>query len=639
MNSPLSEADLLRTRLEASQRIATIGDWESDIHHVYLHCSDEVYEILGVPPGTPALVAETFSARIHPDDLQSVHQCQQTLSPSLKRIAFDHRIIRPDGEIRHVQQRSELILDDAGRPAQVIGTIQDITEQKAAEASLLASQERFKLVAKTIGDVIWDWNLRSDIIWRSDGFENTFGLAASEADELQTIWERLIHEDDRHRIECSLQAAIDGSDQTWTDEYRVLRRDGSYAVVEDRAQIVRDAAGKAVRMVGGVRDLTERRNFEARLLRSQRMESIGVLAGGIAHDLNNILAPILMSIDILKQDSCGKEYTHRMLEIVRASAQRGADLVRQVLTFSRGADGESIAVSFRHLFQELESIVKETFPSNITIEFNAASSLWPVMGDASQFHQVLLNLAVNARDAMPLGGTLSFEARNRSIDAPPSGIDAAMPAGSYVELVVTDTGTGMTPEVRDRIFEAFFTTKGEGKGTGLGLASVHAIIQKYRGFVNVASEVGVGTTFRIYFPVDPSLRSDSRAPMMIDNQRGKGETVLLIDDERSIRDIAQQMLESFGYHVLVAGDGIEGIALYVRNSDRIGVVITDMMMPNCDGISTIRALLGINPTARIIAASGLAIDQEKIRGVSDFLEKPYSAEAMLKLIREVLDRA
>jgi PAS domain S-box-containing protein len=515
MNLPLSEADLLRTRLEASQRIACIGDWESDACHAGLRWSDEVYEILGVPRGLPALDAETFYARVHPDDLESVHRRKHTLSPALRRISFDHRIIRPDGEVRSVQQRCELIVDTAGQAVRVVGTIQDITELKAAEeelrgktaileaqldtsidgilivdadgrnilqndrfseiwkipthlvelgndrvqaehvitrvknpddfwvkithlqshpkevsrdevemsdgvildrysapvigkngcyygriwtfrditaqktsqASLLASQERFKLVAKTIGDVIWDWNLRSDIIWRSDGFENTFGLAASEADELQTVWERLIHEDDRKRIELSLQTAIDGAGQTWTEEYRVLRRDGSYALVEDHAQIVRDPEGKALRMVGGIRDLTERKNFEARLLRSQRMESIGVLAGGIAHDLNNVLSPILMSIDILQHCSCEKEHAHRMLEIVRASAQRGADLVRQVLTFSRGADGECMAVSFRHLFHELESIVKETFPSNIAIEFNADSNLWPVMGDASQLHQ------------------------------------------------------------------------------------------------------------------------------------------------------------------------------------------------------------------------------------------------------------
>ncbi|MDF3056102.1 MAG: domain S-box [Rariglobus sp.] len=766
MNSSLSEADLLRTRLETSQRIATIGDWESDARHSELQWSNEVYDILGVPRGGSALTAESFFTRVHPDDLEGVHRRKQTLSPALRRISFDHRIIRPDGEVRCVQQRCELIVDASGQASRVIGTIQDITELKAAEeelrgktaileaqldtsidgilivdadgrsilqndrfseiwkvpphlvelgndreqaqhvvtrvknpedfwvkithlhshpkevsrdeiemsdgvildrysapvtgkngryygriwtfrditaqktsqASLVASQERFKLVAKTIGDVIWDWNLRTDVIWRSDGFENTFGLAASEADELQTTWERLIHEDDRERVESSLKKAIEGTGQTWTDEYRVLRRDGSHAVVEDRAQIVRDAAGKAVRMVGGVRDLTERKNFEARLLRSQRMESIGVLAGGIAHDLNNVLAPILMSVDILKQESGSKEQAHRMLEIVRVSAQRGADLVRQVLTFSRGADGEYMAVSFRHLFHELQSIVMETFPRNIEIEFNAASNLWPVMGDASQLHQVLLNLAVNARDAMPFGGTLHFAASNQVLDAQSPGAPAGAPPGSYVELIVTDTGTGMTPEVRERIFEAFFTTKEEGKGTGLGLASVHAIVKHYHGFVNVTSEVGAGTTFRIHFPVDSSLSFDSRPPMVIDNPRGRGETVLLIDDERSIRDIAQQTLEGFGYHVLVAGDGIEGIALYMRNAKAIKVVITDMMMPNCDGASTIRALLGINPEARIIAASGEGIDRETIKGVSDFLGKPYSAETMLKLIREVLDR-
>jgi nitrogen-specific signal transduction histidine kinase/ActR/RegA family two-component response regulator len=391
-------------------------------------------------------------------------------------------------------------------------------------------------------------------------------------------------------------------------------------------------------------DQTERKRLEAQFLRAQRMEGIGTLAGGIAHDLNNVLAPILMSIELLKLDLRDKPQMLKTLETIEGSARRGADLVRQVLTFARGLDGQRVAVNVRHLLNDLQQIIRETFPRNIDIKVAGGppSDLWPIAGDPTQLHQVLLNLAVNARDAMPRGGSLAFTAENITIDQQYAATSRDVTAGPYVVLKVADTGVGIPPEIRDRIFEPFFTTKEVGKGTGLGLSTAHAIVKSHGGFVTVYSETGRGTTFKVYLPADPALRSRPSAPEVVDLPRGRGELVLVVDDESSIRDITQRTLEAFGYHVLTASDGAEAVAVFAQHRERIALVLTDMLMPVMDGPAVIMALTRMQPSVRIIAASGLNANDNLAKavnaGVKDFLPKPYAADTLLRLFREVLDR-
>jgi len=637
-----NENILNRARLENSQRIAGLGDWEYVFADQRLVWSEEVYRIIGISREEFPPSSETFYGLVHPDDLAFVHREERAAADGSRRADFEHRIIRPDGRVRQIHQIAELILDGQGKPVRESGTIQDVTERKLSEEALRQSEERFKLAARAVSDVVWDWDLVTGSLWWSEGLTTAFGYETGEVEPGLDSWTSRIHSDDVHRIIDGLHHAVDAGAASWSAEYRFRCKSGDYALIQNRAYILRDATGKGIRMVGGMRDLTEEKKLEAQYLRAQRMNSIGTLAGGIAHDLNNVLAPIMMSIELLKKDPDIGVPRSKILNTIHVCCQRGADLVKQVLTFARGLGGAQVAIRLRYLIQDIEGIISETFPSNIKIVTETPNDLWPVMGDPSQLQQVLLNLAINARDAMPQGGTLTLTAANISIDAPTAGAAREAGLGPQVLLQVTDTGSGIPPEIRERIFEPFFTTKEPGKGTGLGLATVHTIIKNHHALLRVESEVGHGTTFKIYLPADPTLRADAAIPAVPDLLRGRGELVLVIDDESSIRNITQQTLEAFGYRVITAGGGAEAIALYAKRAGEIGVVITDTMMPVMNGVGLIKALIEFNPSARIIASSGFAVTAEVTETgsakVSGFLAKPYTAQTLLRLLREVLDR-
>ena len=556
--------------------------------------------------------------------------------------SFDAKMRRKSGELRDILGSIEMI-ELAGESGPVlIAMLVDITDRKRMEQKLCKSEERFKFVARAVSDVVWDWDLSAGTLWWNDGFLTTFGFAAGEIESSVEAWAGLIHPEERDRVVDSIHQAVDSDAESWSAEYRFRRKDGSYAFVQDRSYILRTAAGRGVRMVGGIRDLTEQKKMEEQYLRSQRMDSIGTLAAGVAHDLNNVLAPIMMSIELLKLDSGNDPRREKILDTISVSSRRGADLVRQVLSFARGLDGKRVIVQLRTLINDLDGIISETFPTNIQIVIDAPNNLHPITADPTQIHQVLLNLVVNARDAMPQGGTLTLAATNITIDAQYAGTSQDAKAGPYLLIEVTDTGTGIPLEVRGRIFEPFFTTKEFGRGTGIGLATVHAVVKSHGGFLNFESEIGRGTTFRIYLPADPTLRAADLVPARVELPRGRGEVILVVDDEPAIRDITRQTLELFGYRLLTARDGAEAIALYAKHAQEIAVVLTDMMMPVMDGASTIQVLRRMNPLVRIIASSGLAVTENVAKaigvGVHDFLPKPFTAEVLLRLVREVLDR-
>jgi PAS domain S-box-containing protein len=559
--------------------------------------------------------------------------------------AHPHEASRDEIELKDgtvLDRYSSPILSKDGKNYGRIWAFRDITANKAAEAALRQSEERFKFVARAVSDVVWDWDLTLNTLWWNDGFLTTFGFEPGEIVPSVESWTARIHPEERARVVDSMRTAIAGTVESWSSEYRFQRKDGSYASVQDRGYILRDESGKGVRMVGGMRDLTEQKKMEAQQLRAQRVESIGTLAGGIAHDLNNVLAPIMMSIELLQIDSADDPRRSKILDTIYVSCRRGADLVRQVLSFALGLDGQRVAIRLRPLFDDLRGIITETFPRNIRIVSNVPQDLWPMMGDPTQLHQVLLNLAVNARDAMPHGGTLTLSAANTTIDAQFAATSQEAKEGQYVLLQVTDTGLGIPPEVRARIFEPFFTTKEVGKGTGIGLATVFTVVRSHGGFIAVESEVGRGSSFKVYLPAEPAHKTaESVNPFKVALPRGRGELVLVVDDEFSIRDITKQTLEAFGYHVLTASDGAEAVALYAKHVHEIAVVLTDMMMPVLDGPATIQVLMRINPAVKIIAASGINSGDSKAKsiraGVKYFLLKPYTAETLLRLFRDVLD--
>jgi two-component system cell cycle sensor histidine kinase/response regulator CckA len=426
----------------------------------------------------------------------------------------------------------------------------------------------------------------------------------------------------------------------WSGELRQISKTGEMITVESRWSLVRDSEGLRKSILVINTNVTEQKRLEEQLLRAQRMESIGTLAGGIAHDLNNALTPILVSASFLKTRS-SDEATLEIVNNIENAANRAAKMVKQVLTFARGVEGERVPLNPKQLIAEIQKIAEETFLKQITIETDIASDLHAVIGDATQIHQVLLNLCVNARDAMPNGGKLTLAARNITIDENYSRLHVDAKPGQYVLTSVSDTGTGIPPEIREKIFEPFFTTKAQGQGTGLGLSTVIAIVKSHGGFLNLYSEVGKGTRFDVYLPAHEDV--EVTTPQQEDQfPNGHGELVLLVDDEAPLREIIGNILQTFGYRVITACDGNEALMKYAQQQNEIAVVFTDMMMPFMDGPAMIRSLRRFNPKARIIAATGLAtqnkIIEAKLLGVDAFVSKPYSAEKILKVLQEVLAR-
>jgi CheY-like chemotaxis protein len=375
------------------------------------------------------------------------------------------------------------------------------------------------------------------------------------------------------------------------------------------------------------------------LLRSQRLESVGRLASGIAHDLNNILVPMLMSAPVLREAIQDPDI-RQLVDTIESSAVRGASVIKQLLTFSRGLEGERVPVQLKSLVLDMLTIIRETFPKNITAAKETPSNAWLVRGDATQLHQILMNLCVNARDAMPNGGKLTLELENVEVNEAVASMNPDACPGRYVALSVTDTGTGISPENLDKIFDPFFTTKEVGQGTGLGLSTVIGIVKSHSGFIQVNSRLGQGTQFKIYLPACDTPKESEKKLKPVPLAQGQGELVLLVDDEESIRRVARQTLERYGYRMIEASDGTQGLAEYTQHQSEVRLVITDLAMPFMDGPAFIRALRQLNPQARIIAMSGhqskSGVGNLPPKSVQALLTKPFHAAELLQTLQQAL---
>lgn len=466
-------------------------------------------------------------------------------------------------------------------------------------------------------------------------------ITGYEADELVgnrvTSFGELIHADDQDYVRRSVDEAL-AAGRRFEMTYRIRRADGEERWIWERGQGIPSEEGRLQYIEGFMTDVTEKRRMESQFLRAQRMESIGTLAGGIAHDLNNILTPILMSLTILRM-KLSHPRDVELLNTLESSANRGADMVRQILSFARGVENRSTLLNPREVIRDIEHLILETFPKAIQLKVTCDEDIWNLEADPTQLHQVLLNLSVNARDAMPDGGCLTLSVGNLEVDAQFASMHPDAATGPHVVFDVSDNGTGIPPDLRDRIFDPFFTTKEVGKGTGLGLATTVGIVKSHHGFIDLSSQTGKGTTFRVFLPAKPAETNLQIKEVPSGGRLGQGELIMVVDDESSILTATTHTLEAFGYRVVTAKDGTDAIATFLKCDMQPDAVITDMMMPNMDGPSLIQALLRIKPGLPIIGASGLNHQmqaQVSRLGVTHFLGKPYTAGALLEALGTLL---
>ncbi len=580
--------------------------------------------------GDPADLVGTDAFReIHPDDRDRVRASfAQTIGTGAGRRG-EHRMVLPDGRVRQIECQSSVLRDSAGVVVNVLLVSRDITERREAEARLreqasLLDRARDAIIATDLDHRIAYWNASA---------ERLYGWKASEVyghrlDQLDLGF-------DQARFAAARAQLLATGE--WRGDFRLRTRNGETVLVESTWSLVVENNGRPRSILSIDTDVTERKKLETQLLRAQRMESIGTLAGGVAHDLNNVLTPILLSIDLLGSKMTTTE-DRRLIEKTKASASHGAALVQQLLAFARGAEAKRTQIDLPRALNDLQSLIRQSLPPSIQLTVQCEDDTWPIQADTTQFNQVLINLCINARDAMPHGGRITIATRNTTVDAALAGVNPGASAGPCVRISVIDNGSGIPPAILEKIFDPFFTTKAAGKGTGLGLSMVAGILKNHGGFVQVESDSGRGTTFHLFFPavaeVPPAIvREDRPAPA-----KGRGEAILLIDDEPVVRDTLQLLLQRAGYRVFPAEDGGTGIAAFTQHEKEISLVITDMMLPDQIGTQVVKTLRSRRPSLPIIAISGMMASGQfdellHLHPRVDCLAKPLSPSVLLAAVR------
>ena len=611
---------------------AGVWDWNISTGDVYL--SRQWCEMLGYRVDELAKHISTWETLIHPADRPWVMEClNDHLQNSTCPYTFDYRLKTKSGQWKWIGNYGKVVVRDRnGNPLRMAGLHRDITERKRAEQKI---REQAALI-DIATDAIFVRDVQNRILFWSHGAERLYGWTADEA--IGQFAHELFRSEADTELEVGLKTAI--ADGTWRGELVQTTKTGDKVMVASRWTLVQDTFGQPQSLLVVNTDITEKKQLEAQFYQAQRLESLGSLASGIAHDLNNVLTPVLTVAQVLRLTHPDLEVpVKERLKLIEESAKRGANMVKQILTFSRGGNGEPALVEIVPLLQDVASILQQSLPKSIDVHLEVAEgepvdlSHEQVFADPTHLHQVLMNLCVNARDAMPEGGRLTLTAEYCQVDTAFARKHLDAQVGAYVAIAVTDTGTGIAPEVRDLIFDPFFTTKEPGKGTGLGLSTVLGLVKDCGGFLQVLSEPDCGTTIKVYLPV-----ADIKEAALADNSGngrsfvGHDQQVLIVDDDVDVRSITQLALESQHYLTLTAKDGVEAVELFAQHQDEVDLVILDMMMPNMSGILLIEQLRAMDSQVEIIAVSGLPANRDLAlaAGASAFLSKPYDLKDLLK---------
>ncbi|MFN6529150.1 PAS domain S-box protein [Nostoc sp. ChiSLP03a] len=617
-------------RLSLATEAAQIGIWERNSIANTGIWSANMGPLYGLPSNTLCPTYEDYLNLIYPEDRESVAASIARMIEQGKG-SIEYRIVWPDGSLHWLNCKGQVYYNEIGQPIRIVGINRDVTERKLAEQKI--SEQAALLDIAT--DAILVRDLQSQILFWNQGAERMYGWLSTEAIG-KNLQEICYTAGTQQQLEVPLKKVIESG--SWQGELNKVTKSGQKIIVESRWTLMRDSAGKPKSILTVDTDITEKKQLEEQFFRTQRLESLGTLAGGIAHDLNNILTPILAAAQLLQgrilQDG---ERSGQLLALVETNAKRGATLVKQILSFARGNKGERTIIQIQYLISEIVQIAKQTFPKSIELSTFIPEGIWAVNGDITQLHQVLINLVVNARDALPNGGNINISVESKFIDEAYTRMNLDAKVGHYIVITVADNGIGIPPDIIDRIFEPFFTTKQVNAGTGLGLSTVLGIIRNHDGFIKVSSNVGIGSKFDLFLPAVEATQAFNIEE--VDLLPGEGELILVVDDEPQIREIVTIILENHNYKILTATNGIEAIALYAQYEHQINAVLMDLIMPKMDGIIAIRTLRRMNMQVQIIACSGLnsieIFAQSADANVQAVLLKPYTGRELLKTLHNL----
>jgi PAS domain S-box-containing protein len=604
-----------------------------------IYLSPAFERIWGYPVEEVLNKIDPFILPIHPDDLEKVMSWGPTLASTKKPLSYEYRIVRADGSIRYIWDQGYPILGKDGAVKFFVGTGRDVTEWRLAEMALRESEQYLNNLINCLGDPIFvkDRNHNLGLVneafcafsgMKREDLIGTTGFQGFPSEMAQSLW------DDEEKV------FLTGKERQTEDV--ILDGQGNYRTLMTKKTLLKDKDGNE-QLLLAVRDISEYKRLEAQFLQSQKMEAIGVLAGGVAHDFNNLLNVINGYSELILDDLQAEDPLRQDIEQIRDAGQRATSLTSQLLAFGRKQILQPEIIDLNLVISQMNSMLRRMIGEDIDFATDPMSGLGKIHADPSRIQQIIMNLVVNARDAMPNGGKLTVETQNIDFKEPYIKDHPVATPGAYVMLAISDNGTGMDAKTKEHIFEPFFTTKAKGKGSGLGLATVYGIVKQSNGYIWVYSELGKGSTFKIYFPRVDEEQSGAAAPKIKKSGYIGSETILVVEDERSVRTLTVRILKDNGYHVLEAANGLEAIRIAREFPGELHMIITDVIMPGMSGKTMATQIKAERPKIRSLYISGYTDNAIVHHGILDsdvaFLQKPFSIEGLARKVREVLDAA
>ena len=631
---------LYRSLIERVPGIVYISQFGSEARWHYV--SPQIKEYLGYSAEEWLANPSLWLEHVHPEDRELVLAEEQRLHKTGASFFAEYRMVSKDGRVIWFRDESMIIRPEGFDTPVLYGILFDISERKATEVALRESEERLRLALEAAHLGMWEWDPETDAVFWDDRHCTLFGLHPKHSPATAAKFMEMVYPEDREWVLHAIREAL-RSDEAYGAEYRIRWPDGRERWLASAGRVLhRNGSSKALRMRGITYDVTDRRGLEEHLRRAQKMEAIGQLAGGVAHDFNNLLMVIRGHVELLLNRPGIDSSVARNAEAIQKASDRAAGITQQLLAFSRKQVLQSRVIEMRTVVNDISNLLRRLLGPIVDFRLQLPSEPMWVRADESQLEQVVLNLAINARDAMPSGGTVTTILDRVSGDSPHVRRRPGMPSVDYVRLRVIDTGIGMDAATQARIFEPFFTTKEFGKGTGLGLATVYGVVKQSEGWIWVDSALNAGTTFEIFLPAVAEPTHDVSEEQQKATQGGGSETILVVDDEEGVREVATQYLTSRGYQVLAAESGAQALEIAKAHPGAIHVLVTDAIMPGMNGPSLAKTLLGQRPETKVLYMSGYAEDTsllEDARGRGEaFLQKPFALDALADQLRELLTK-